>query len=130
VFPTKVYGVEPEYYDDHRLTKAAGKVVRIDPQQVTICDALMATQPGEITWSINSRTVDDFLVVSEADVGHAISFAFRYLKLVVEPGGAVALAALLQNKLDITGKTVGIILSGGNIDAELFASCLGENPSP
>lgn len=90
----------------------------------------MATIPGELTWSINSKTVDDFLLVSEDDVSHAISFAFRYLKLVVEPGGVVALAALLQNKLDVAGKTVAIILSGGNIDAQSFSNCLEEFPSP
>jgi len=127
---TRVYGVEPEHYDDHSISKAAFERTKIDPQHRTSCDALMATQPGEITWSINSKTVDDFLVVSEDEVAHAISFAFRYLKLVVEPGGAVALAALLHNKLDISGGSAAIVLSGGNIDSETFASCLQNYPSP
>jgi threonine dehydratase len=127
---TKVYGVEPEHYDDHSISKAAGKSTKINPQHSTSCDALMATQPGEITWSINSKTVDDFLVVSEDEVAHAISFAFRYLKLVVEPGGAVALAALLHNKLDISGGSAAIVLSGGNIDSETFASCMQNYPAP
>jgi len=127
---TRVYGVEPEHYDDHRLSKLAGQRSKIEPPQGTSCDALMATQPGEITWSINSRTVDDFLVVSEEEVAHAISFAFRYLKLVVEPGGAVALAALLQKKLDISGGTAALVLSGGNIDSDSFSSCLQSNPAP
>ncbi len=127
---TKVYGVEPENYDDHRLSKSSGQRVKIDPPHKTSCDALMATQPGVITWSINSRLVDDFLVVTEDEVAHAISFAFRYLKLVVEPGGAVALAALLQNKLNINDACAAIILSGGNIDAQSFASCLQKFPSP
>lgn len=126
----KVYGVEPEHYDDHRLSKVAGERIKIDPQSGTSCDALMATQPGEITWSINSRTVDDFLVVNEDEIAHAISFAFRYLKLVVEPGGAVALAALLQGKLDIQGKSAVIVLSGGNIDADTLSECLRTHPSP
>ena len=103
---------------------------KIAPQHSTSCDALMATQPGEITWSINRKTVDDFLVVSEDEVAHAISFAFRYLKLVVEPGGAVALAALLHNKLDISGGSAALVLSGGNIDSETFASCLQDFPLP
>jgi len=127
---TAVYGVEPEHYDDHRLSKQAGERVKIDPQTKTACDALMATMPGEITWSINRETVDDYLLVSEDDVAHAISFAFRYLKLVVEPGGVATLAALLQNKIDVEGKTVAIILSGGNIDSASFANYLENFPSP
>lgn len=127
---TRVYGVEPEHYDDHRLSQAAGERTRIDPQHSTSCDALMATAPGELTWSINSKTVDDFLVVTEDEVAHAVSFAFRYLKLVVEPGGAVALAALLHKKLDISGGSAAIVLSGGNIDSETFASYLQSHPSP
>ena len=127
---TMVYGVEPENYDDHSISKAAGERIKIEPRHTTSCDALMATLPGEITWSINSKTVDDFLVVSEGEVAHAISFAFRYLKLVVEPGGAVALAALLHNKLDISGGSAAIVLSGGNIDSEIFVSCLQNYPSP
>lgn len=127
---TKVYGVEPENYDDHRLSKKSGQRVKINPKRKTSCDALMATQPGEITWSINSRTVDDFFVVTEDEIAHAISFAFRYLKLVVEPGGAVALAALLQKKLNVNGGSAAIVLSGGNIDNESFARCLRKFPSP
>ena len=127
---TRIYGVEPQNYDDHSISKAAGLRTKIVPQYGTSCDALMATQPGEITWSINRKTVDDFLVVSEDEVAHAISFAFRYLKLVVEPGGAVALAALLHNKLDISGGSAALVLSGGNIDSETFASCLQDYPSP
>ena len=103
----KVYGVEPENYDDHRLSKAAGRRIKIDPQQGTSCDALMAAQ-----------------------IAHAVSYAFRYLKLVVEPGGAVALAALLHQKLDISGATAAIVLSGGNIDSESFATCLRQHPAP
>jgi len=126
----RVYGVEPQNYHDHSLSKAKGVRVKIDPAVGTSCDALMATQPGEITWSINSKTVDDFLVVSEDEVAHAISFAFRYLKLVVEPGGAVALAALLHKKLDISGGSAAIVLSGGNVDSETFSRCLQKYPAP
>lgn len=127
---TAVYGVEPEHYDDHFLSRHAGKRIAIDPTRGTSCDALMAATPGEITWSINSRTVDDFLVVSEDEVAHALSFAFRYMKLVLEPGGVVALAALLSKKIEVTGDTVGIILSGGNIDRESLNRCLEKYPSP
>lgn len=127
---TQVYGVEPEKFDDHFLSNKAGKRIKIAGTAATMCDALMATTPGEITWSINRKTVDDYLVVSEDDVAYAVSFAFRYLKLVVEPGGAVALAALLRKKIDVAGDTVVIILSGGNIDRETLAQCLEKYPSP
>ena len=127
---TKVYGVEQENYDDHLLSKRTGERVKVDGTMPTMCDALMATTPGEITWSINSKTVDDFLVVSEDNIAHAISYAFRYLKLIVEPGGVVALAALLANKLEVKDKTVAIVLSGGNIDRNTFLRCLEQHPSP
>jgi threonine dehydratase len=126
----KIYGVEPENYDDHLQSKLAGERVTISPPCGTSCDALMATSPGEITWSINSNTVDDYLVVTEEEVKHAISFAFRYLKVVVEPGGVVPLAALLSNKIDVKGQTVAIILSGGNIDSQSYSLCLEQYPSP
>ena len=126
---TRVYGVEPENFDDHLRSKLAGGRVSIDASSPTLCDALMATTPGEITWSINRKTVDDYLVVSEDDVAYAVSYAFRYLKLVVEPGGAAALAALLGNKLDVAGETVGLVLSGGNMDAQTLQRCLQQYPS-
>ncbi len=87
----------------------------------TICDALMATMPGELTFSINSRLLTEGITASDAEVGIAVGFAFRELKLVVEPGGAVGLAALLAGRIDVRGKNVVIVLSGGNVDADLFA---------
>lgn len=125
---TGIFGVEPKNYDDHRRSLKAGRRVRIEGDSFTRCDALAATVPGEITWSINQRKVNGFVTVSEAEVGMAIGFAARYLKLVLEPGGAVALAAVLQEKLPVRGKTAAIVASGGNIDNELFASCLRDFP--
>jgi threonine dehydratase len=86
----------------------------------TICDALMTNTPGVITWEINRKLVGEGVSASDAEVGRAVAFAFRELKLVVEPGGAIGLAALLAGKLDIEGKVVVAVLSGGNVDAELF----------
>lgn len=126
----KVSAVEPEHFDDHRLSREAGKRVKIDGTATTLCDSLMATSPGELTWAINGELVDDFITVSEEEVEHAISFAFRYLKLVVEPGGAVPLAALLQEKLDFRRQTIALIISGGNIDQETLQRCLEKFPSP
>ncbi len=127
---TAVIGVEPEHFDDHRQSKCSGERVKIAGTSATLCDSLMATMPGELTWAINSKLVDQFLVVSEAEVAHAVSYAFRYLKQVIEPGGAVALAAILHNKLPIKGLRVAVILSGGNIDNSLFIDCLNQFPNP
>ena len=81
----------------------------------------MAAMPGEITFAINSKLLAQGVSASDAEVGAAVAFAYRELKLVVEPGGAVGLAALLAGRIDARGKNVVIVLSGGNVDAELFA---------
>jgi threonine dehydratase len=86
----------------------------------TICDALMSPSPGKITFAINSRLIGHGVTATDEEVARAVAFAFRELKLVVEPGGAVGLAALLAGKLDVAGKTVVAVLSGGNVDPELF----------
>lgn len=118
---TQMIVAEPEAFDDHSRSLAAGKREPHAPAGRTICDALMALMPGEITFAINSRLLSRGVTASDAEVGAAVAFAYRELKLVVEPGGAVGLAALLAGRLDAAGKTVVIVLSGGNIDAELFA---------
>ena len=86
----------------------------------TICDALMTETPGVITFEINRKLVGEGVTASDEEVGRAVAFAFRELKLVVEPGGAIGLAALLAGKLDVKGKVVVAVLSGGNVDAELY----------
>ena len=126
----KVYGVEQEGYDDHALSRKAGRRIKIKPKKSTMCDALMATTPGKMTWSINSKTVTDFLVVNEDEIAHAVAFAFLRLKVVVEPGGAVALASLLEKKIELAGKRIVIVLSGGNIDGNTFRYCLEKFPNP
>jgi threonine dehydratase len=90
----------------------------------TICDALMASIPGEITFAINQKLGAQGVTVTDDEVAKAVGFAFRELKLVVEPGGAVALAALLAGHIDAKGKTVAIVLSGGNVDADLYAKLI------
>ena len=90
---TAIYGVEPENFDDHARSWKSGVRESVPGSHSTLCDSLMTPTPGALTWSINQTTVADFISVSEDEVRHAVSFAFRYLKLVVEPGGAVALAA-------------------------------------
>ncbi len=112
---------EPEGFDDHARSLRAGKREPHGAQGRTICDALMASIPGEITFAINSQLLTQGVTASDTEVGVAVGFAFRELKLVVEPGGAVGLAALLAGRIDISGKNVVIVLSGGNVDADLFA---------
>ena len=121
-FPqTQLIVAEPEGYDDHSRSLRAGQRERHDASGRTICDALMAAMPGEITFAINSRLLSGGVTASDAEVGAAVAFAFRELKLVVEPGGSVGLAALLAGKIDAEGKIIVIVLSGGNVDADLYA---------
>src|ERR1700736_2244599 len=112
---------EPEAFDDHARSLRAGRREPHSSTGRTICDALMASIPGEITFAINSRLLAKGVTASDAEVGVAVGFAFRELKLVVEPGGAVGLAALLAGHIDARGKNVVIVLSGGNVDADLYA---------
>ena len=116
-----VMSAEPEAFDDHARSLRSGKREPHDSKGRTICDALMASIPGELTFAINSRLLTKGITASDAEVGTAVGFAFRELKLVVEPGGAVGLAALLAGHLEARGKTVVIVLSGGNVDADLYA---------
>jgi threonine dehydratase len=116
---------EPEGFDDHTRSLRAGKRERHQAQGRTICDALMAAIPGEITFAINSQLLSHGITASDAEVGVAVGFAFRELKLVVEPGGAVGLAALLAGHIDISGKSIVIVLSGGNVDTDMFEKLIG-----
>ena len=127
---TAIYGVEPENFDDHARSWKSGVRESVPGTHSTLCDSLMTPTPGALTWSINRTTVSNFLVVTEDEVRHAVSFAFRYMKLVVEPGGAVALAALLSKKLNLEGQELALILSGGNIDPLVLDNCLSEYPDP
>jgi len=121
-FPNaEIIVAEPEGYDDHGLSLRAGHREAHHAAGRTICDALMAAIPGQMTFSINSKLLAKGVTASDAEVGAAVAFAYRELKLVVEPGGAVGLAALLAGRIDARGKNVVIVLSGGNVDADLFA---------
>lgn len=121
---TEVYSVEPQGFDDTAISLAAGERQGPPAGHKSICDALLAPEPGELTFTINSRLLKTGLCVSDDAVKQAMQSAFEYLKLVVEPGGVVALAAILNGQFDARGKTVGIVLSGGNVDADVFADAL------
>jgi threonine dehydratase len=119
-----IYGVEPEAGDDFAQSLARGERVEI-PVPDTIADGQQTTSPGSLTFPIAQRLCAGILTVSDDQLRATMRFAFERLKLVLEPSGASALAALLHGKLpDARGKRVGVILSGGNVDAALFASVL------
>ena len=115
---------EPEGFDDHARSLRSGKREPHRAEGRTICDALMASIPGEITFAINSKLLTEGVTASDAEVAIAVGFAFRELKLVVEPGGAVGLAALLAGRIECGGKNVVIVLSGGNVDSDLYAKLI------
>jgi threo-3-hydroxy-L-aspartate ammonia-lyase len=119
---TRVIGVEPDVADDTCRSVAAGARVEIAPPD-TIADGLAVTTPGRLTFPVIQRLVDDIVTVRESQIVEAMVFLFDRLKIVVEPSGAVGVAALLAGCLpDVTGRTVGVILSGGNVDAARFRS--------
>ncbi|MFN3838404.1 MAG: threonine/serine dehydratase [Brevundimonas sp.] len=120
---TAVFVVEPEAFDDTARSLAAGERLGHPQGPPSICDALMAPMPGVLTWPINRRLAGA-ITVSDAEVAEAVRFAFRHLKLVIEPGGAVSLAALLAGKVEAQGLTTAIVLSGGNVDPGLFAEII------
>ena len=115
-----LYTAEPQGFDDHARSFRSGRREENAALTGTICDALMARMPGKLTFAINRSLVGAGVVVSDQEVAAAVAFAFAELKLVVEPGGAVALAALLTGKVDVKNKVAVAVLSGGNVDPELF----------
>ena len=126
---TPVIAVEPKHYNDMQLSIAADERMTHPPAPGTICDALMTDRPGELTFPINRR-VDRVETVSDAEVAEAVRYAFRVLKLVVEPGGAVSLAAVLAGKVRTGGLTTAVVLSGGNVDPSLFAAIIEDRFTP
>jgi threonine dehydratase len=124
VASAKFYTAEPEGFDDTARSFVSGKREANARMSGTICDALMTVTPGELTFPITSKLIGQGISATDAEVGRAVRYAFEELKLVVEPGGAIGLAALLAGKVDIKGKVVVAILSGGNVDTELFAKLI------
>ena len=121
---TKVHTVEPAGFDDYARSLRSGRIERNPRASGSICDALMSVAPGEMTFAVNRRLLGEGLAVTDAEAAEAVRFAFEVLKLVLEPGGAVALAAVLSGRLETRGRAIGVIASGGNCDAETFARIL------
>ena len=119
-----VHSVEPEGRDDHRRSLAAGERQTNAPGGSVLCDGLMSAAPGELTFAVNRRRLAGGLVVPDEAVLRAMAFAFLHLKLVLEPSGAIGLAALLSGVFDGRDRVTAVVLSGGNVDPETFQRAL------
>ena len=117
---TVFHTVEPQFFDDYKRSLEAGAWLSNPTKSGSICDALLSESPGEIGFSILRQFAGEGFTVTDEQVLDAVAFAFSELKLVVEPGGAAALAALLSGKLDLRERTVGVVLTGGNIDPKML----------
>jgi threonine dehydratase len=120
----RCFAVEPFEFDDYGRSLASGVRETNAKAAGGLCDALLTPTPGELTFSINQPRLAGALKVSDAEVLYAMALAFRWLKIVIEPGGCVALAAALAGKLDLKGQIVAIIASGGNVDPDVFQRAL------
>ncbi|HEX7205778.1 MAG TPA: threonine/serine dehydratase [Xanthobacteraceae bacterium] len=116
----KFYAVEPEGFDDTLRSFASGKREANARMSGSICDALLSNTPGELTFPITRELIGQGTTVNDDEVGNSVRYAFHELKLVVEPGGVIGLAAVLAGKVAVKGKVVVAILSGANVDPELF----------
>jgi threonine dehydratase len=117
----RVVGVEPEAGDDWKQSFAAGEIIAIDVPR-TIADGLQTHAPGELTWEVASRFVDEIVTVTDQQMVEAMRFAFERLKLVIEPSGSVGVAAVLNGL--VSGDRIGVIISGGNVGAARFAELI------
>ena len=122
---TGIWAVEPEAYDDHAQSLKAGRPVAVHPDVDSRLDALLSPAPGELTFALNGRRLSGAVGVSDAEAMAAVGFAFRHLKLVLEPSGAAPLAAVLAGKVDTAGRTVLLVASGANVDADVYAEAIG-----
>jgi len=121
---TPVYAAEPEGFDETARSLRTGKREKVDPDARSICDALLAPEPGELTFSLNINILYGGFAISDEEAMAGMKAAFEYLKLVVEPGGAVALAAALFGRHAVAGNTIVVVCSGGNVDADVFQQAL------
>jgi threo-3-hydroxy-L-aspartate ammonia-lyase len=121
----RMIGVEPAVGDDHARSLAKGERVEIDVPR-TIADGQAISTPGELTFTVNQRLVDSFELVSDEEIVAAMAFAFERLKIVLEPSGASALAALLAGRIPRLPERIGVVLSGGNVGLDRFIELLGK----
>ena len=124
----KIWSAEPEFYDDTLRSLSSGKIEKAQVNQPSICDAIMTPQPGHLTFAINKQLLSGGAVITDRDALRAIATAFKHLKIVIEPGGAAALAAVLTGQYPRGSSTVVAVASGGNIDPKMFQRALSEGP--
>jgi len=118
----KSFAVEPYGFDDTKISLINKKIISNKPGFSSICDAIITPQPGQLTFPINLKTLSGGIVVEDDEVKNSIKLLSEHLKIVVEPGGAVAATAALTKKIDLKNKTVVVMISGGNIDLDKFSS--------
>lgn len=125
---TDVYCAEPDQFDDIDLSLKAGKITSHANKGTTFCDALMAPHPGDITFGVMSANLKGAVSATDAEVEVAMATAFNYFKLVVEPGGAAALASVLNGKVSCVNRTIVVVCSGGNVDSALYSTIIARTP--
>ena len=123
---TKIYSVEPNNFDDTKNSLEENKIIANSMRHKSICDALLAEKPGQLTFEVNQKNLTAGLSVSDNEALMAMHTAFKYFKIILEPGGAVALAAAITGKIEIKNKNVLVIASGGNVDKDIFEECFKE----
>jgi threonine dehydratase len=126
---TRAVSVEPERFDGMRRSLAAGERVSAPGGTLSIADALMAPTPGKVTFAVAKTLMDTGLAVDDEALAAAVAYAARTLKLIIEPGGTAGLAAILSGRCDVHGKSVAVVLTGGNCDFETVAQCLARAPA-
>ncbi len=125
---TQVFAVEPALFDDTRRSLEGGVRVANPKGQKTICDGIMTPTPNPQTFEINRQLLAGGLVVSDDEVRDAMLFAYEHFKIVIEPAGAVGIAAVLSGKIAIKGKAIATIATGGNVDPQRFCEALNAAP--
>ena len=123
---TKVWTAEPEHHDDWKRSLESGDIVSNPPGTHSICDAILTSQPGPLTWAVASKLLSGGFAVTDDDVKRAMHVAYHHLDgLFLEPGGAAALAVALRGlPCQMQGARVCIVVTGGNVDASLHAACI------
>lgn len=122
--------VEPEDYDGMRRSREARQRTAAPGKQKSIADSLLAPMPGVTPFALAATHLAGSIAVNDDDLARAVSYAFRHLKLVVEPGGAAGLAAILRDSEEFRGRTIAVVLSGGNCDPQTTADCCTRVPAP
>lgn len=121
---TRIFGAEPTAYNDHQQSLRTGERVKLTQTPPTLCDAIMTPMPGELTWAINSKSLEDVYTVTDEECLNAMKIAHEHLGVTLEPGGAAAMAAVLGRNLPKDIETVAVILSGGNVDPAILERAL------